>query len=106
MAGRRVSIPQTRPDAAAGMADGDRRPAGGAGWRKDASLVALIALKLACCGGLLLATGAVSLGGLMAAVDHPAARAGGLAILVLAALAARRLATRRRVRRCRPRPAA
>ena len=48
------------------------------------SLGALIALKLVCCGGLLLATGGISLGGLLAFVNHPAAKVGGLGLLAVA----------------------
>lgn len=47
-------------------------------------LGALIALKLACCGGLLLATGAISLGGLLALFNHPAVKVGGLVLLAAA----------------------
>ncbi|VVS96062.1 hypothetical protein HOE425_100028 [Hoeflea sp. EC-HK425] len=49
------------------------------------SLAGLIALKLVCCGGLLLATGAFSLGGLLAMIDQPAVKIGGVLLLVLAA---------------------
>lgn len=48
------------------------------------SLAALIALKLVCCGGLLLATGAFSLGGLLSVIDQPAVKIGGVLLLVLA----------------------
>lgn len=49
------------------------------------SLAALLALKLVCCGGLLLATGAFSLGGLLSMIDQPAVKTGGALLLVLAA---------------------
>jgi membrane protein implicated in regulation of membrane protease activity len=48
------------------------------------SLTALITLKLVCCGGLLLATGAFSLGGLLSLIDQPAVKIGGVLLLVLA----------------------
>lgn len=47
------------------------------------SLAALIALKVVCCGALLLAIGAVSLGGILSLMDQPAVRFGGVALLVL-----------------------
>lgn len=47
------------------------------------SLGALIALKVVCCGGLLLATGAISVGSLLAVVNHPAAKAGALVVIAL-----------------------
>tara|TARA_R110002110_G_scaffold412875_1_gene639463 strand:- start:9059 stop:9325 length:267 start_codon:yes stop_codon:yes gene_type:complete len=49
------------------------------------SLAALIALKLVCCGVLLLATGAFSLGGLLSLIDQPAVKHGGVLLLVLTA---------------------
>lgn len=49
------------------------------------SLAALITLKLVCCGGLLLATGAFSLGGILSLIDQPVAKIGGVLLLVLAA---------------------
>jgi membrane protein implicated in regulation of membrane protease activity len=49
------------------------------------SLAVLLALKLVCCGGLLLATGAFSLGGLLSIMDQPAVKTGGVLLLVLAA---------------------
>lgn len=48
-------------------------------------LAALVALKLICCGGLLLATGAFSLGGFLSLMAHPAVKLGGVLLLVLAA---------------------
>lgn len=48
-------------------------------------LAALVALKLVCCGGLLLATGAFSLGGFLSLMAHPAVKLGGVLLLVLAA---------------------
>lgn len=50
-----------------------------------ASLGALVALKVVCCGGLLLATGAISVGSLLALVNHPAAKAGALVVIALGA---------------------
>lgn len=47
-------------------------------------LAALLALKLVCCGGLLLATGAFSLGGFLSLVADPAVKLGGVLFLVLA----------------------
>ncbi len=47
-------------------------------------LAALVALKLVCCGGLLLATGAFSLGGFLSLMTHPAVKLGGVLLLVLA----------------------
>ncbi|MSU90349.1 hypothetical protein GE300_12085 [Rhodobacteraceae bacterium 2CG4] len=49
-------------------------------------LAALIAVKLACCVGLLLAFGAISLGGVLSLVDQPAVKAVGVLLLVLAAV--------------------
>lgn len=48
-------------------------------------LASLVALKLVCCGGLLLATGASSLGGFLSLMAHPAVKLGGVLLLVLAA---------------------
>lgn len=49
------------------------------------SLAALIALKVVCCGALLLAIGAVSLGGLLSLMDQPAVNLGGVLLLILTA---------------------
>ncbi|WP_129590209.1 hypothetical protein [Roseovarius nitratireducens] len=49
------------------------------------SLAVLLALKLVCCGGLLLATGVLSLGGLLSLIDQPVVKAGGVILLLLAA---------------------
>ncbi len=48
-------------------------------------LAALVALKLVCCGGLLPATGASSLGGFLSVMADPAVKLGGVLLLVLAA---------------------
>ena len=50
------------------------------------SLAALIALKVVCCGALLLGIGAISLGGILSLFDQPAVKFGGLILLVLAAV--------------------
>lgn len=47
------------------------------------SLGALIALKLVCCGGLLLVAGVISGGSLLALVNHPAAKIGALVAVTL-----------------------
>lgn len=52
---------------------------------KRTPIAALIALKLVCCGGLLLATGAISVGSLLALVGHPAAKIGALVAVALGA---------------------
>mgnify|MGYP003643416893 CR=1 FL=1 len=48
------------------------------------SLGTLIALRLVCCGGPLLVTGVISLGGLLALASQPAAKVGSLGLLVVA----------------------
>jgi len=50
------------------------------------SLAALIALKLVCCGGLLLAMGAFSLGSLLALLDHPLVQVAGIALVLTSAV--------------------
>ena len=52
---------------------------------RTGQLAALLALKLVCCGGLLLATGAFSLGGFLSLMADPAVKLGGVLFLVLAA---------------------
>jgi hypothetical protein len=52
---------------------------------KQTPIAGLIALKLACCGGLLLATGAISAGSLLALVNHPAAKVAALVAVALGA---------------------
>ena len=45
-------------------------------------LAGLVALKLVCCGGLLLGFGVISLGSLLAFVDQPAVQIGGGTLVV------------------------
>lgn len=70
--------------------------------KQDTPILGLVALKLVCCGGLLLATGVVSAGSLLALADHPLARIGGLAAIVLAVWMIAVRARSRTARGCKP----
>ena len=63
--------------------------------KDNTPILGLIALKLVCCGGLLLATGVISAGSFLTLVNHPAAKIGGL---IAVALALWMFLRRRRVR--------
>ncbi len=53
--------------------------------KKNASLGALIAAKIVCCGGLLVATGVVSLGSVASIAGSSMVQGGGIVALLAAA---------------------
>jgi len=53
--------------------------------KENASMGALIAAKIVCCGGLLVATGVVSLGSVASIAGSPVVQSGGIVALLGAA---------------------